>query len=215
MNGQPALSPDDLSVIRDLLRERAIEVGLCAESAGDEEVDSAIEALLEREVIVPSPTGEECRRWYDTHLDEFVAGELVFARHILFAVTPRTPVEALRQKAEQTLHELRQHPERFDQRARELSNCPSSVAGGTLGQLTRGESVPEFERALFGTDATGVLPRLVNTRFGFHIVAVERRIAGHRVPFEAVQAEIAARLSRLAWQRALAQYAQLLLRTAA
>jgi hypothetical protein len=31
--------------------------------------------------------------------------------------------------------------------------------------------------------AVGVLPTLVATRHSFHIVAVERRIAGRRLPF--------------------------------
>lgn len=201
-----------LAAIRDLLRLRAIATGLCTDTATEGEVDTGIETLLDREVTVPAPTQDECRRWYDLHPDEFVAGEIVFARHILFAVTPRTPVDALRRKAEETLIELRQSPEQFEQRARELSNCPSGTLGGSLGQLLRGESVPEFERAVFAGDVTGVLPGLVNTRYGFHIIAVDRRVPGRRVPFDAVQGEISARLTRLSWHRALAQYAQLLLR---
>ena len=131
-------------------------------------------------------------------------------RHILLAVTPRTPVEALRRKAEEMLLELRRHPERFDDCARAWSNCPSGAQGGMLGQLSRGECVAEFERAIFDSDAIGVLPTLVNTRFGFHIVSVDRRIPGRRVPFEAVQGEIAQRMSARSWSVALAQYAQVL-----
>ncbi|HZQ59956.1 MAG TPA: peptidylprolyl isomerase [Casimicrobiaceae bacterium] len=201
-----------LAAIRDLLRHRAVKLGLCDLTAPEADLDAALEALLEREVSVPQPTVGECERWYNTHPEEFVAGEIVLARHILFAVTARTPVDALRRTAEAALLEIGRDPALFEARARELSNCPSGAHGGVLGQLTRGDMVPEFERALFGTRALGVLPTLVNTRFGFHIVAVDRRVAGHRVPFEAVHGEIRARLSRLAWQRALAQYAQLLTR---
>jgi peptidyl-prolyl cis-trans isomerase C len=205
---------DDVAVVRELLRQRAVALGLCTSSGSGDEVAAAIETVLDREVSVPRPTGDECRRWYDAHPDTFVAGELVLARHILFAVTPRTPIEPLRRKAEETLLELRRCPERFDERARELSNCPSGMQGGTLGQLVRGESVPEFERAIFGSAVVGVLPTLVNTRFGFHVVAVDRRVPGHRVPFEAVQGEVAARMSRQAWQRALAQYVRVLMNQA-
>jgi peptidyl-prolyl cis-trans isomerase C len=192
------------------LRRRAIALGLCAADAADDVVAAAIETLLEREVRVPTPTDDEARRWYDAHPDAFVAGEIVLARHILFGVTPRTPVDALRRRAEETLHELRRDPDRFAERAAELSNCPSAAQGGSLGQLVRGDSVPEFERALFADTAIGVLPALVNTRFGFHIVAIDRRIPGHRVPFDAVRGEIAARMSRGAWQRALVQYVEVL-----
>ena len=192
------------------LRRRAIALGLCAADAADDVVAAAIETLLEREVRVPTPTDDEARRWYDAHPDAFVAGEIVLARHILFGVTPRTPVDALRRRAEETLHELRRDPDRFAERAAELSNCPSAAQGGSLGQLVRGDSVPEFERALFADTAIGVLPALVNTRFGFHIVAIDHRIPGHRVPFDAVRGEIAARMSRDAWQRALVQYVEVL-----
>ena len=55
----------------------------------------------------------------------------------------------IRSQAEQTLNELLRQPDRFDAVAREMSNCPSGQHGGNLGQLGRGETVPEFERVLF------------------------------------------------------------------
>ena len=61
-----------------------------------------------------------------------------------------------------------------------------------VGQLGRGDSVPEFARALFGREALGVLPELVDTRYGFHVVLVARRIAGRQLPYEAVAEAIAA-----------------------
>lgn len=200
----------DSDALRALLERRVIERGLCAAGAARHDLDDAIEALIAREVKVPVPGADECRRWYDAHPAAFIAGELAMVRHILFALTAGTPVEALRRKAEATLLELQREPERFGECARALSNCPSGAQGGALGQLSRGECVPEFERAIFGSDVTGVLPTLVNTRFGFHVVAVDRRIAGHRVPFEAVYAEVARRMSEQSWNRALAQYAQML-----
>ena len=201
---------DAASALHETLRGRAVEKGLCAADAAGDDARRAIEALIDQEVRVPSPADEECRRWYEAHPREFTAGELVFARHILFAVTPRTPVEALRRKAEETLLELRTHPELFGDRARELSNCPSAAQDGALGQLTRGECVPEFEAALFGEVGTGVLPTLVRTRHGFHVVRVDRRVPGQRVPYEAVKERIAARLGAEALGRALSQYAQAL-----
>ena len=201
---------DPTSVLHERLRGRAVEKGLCAADAAGDDARRAIETLIDHEVRVPSPADEECRRWYETHPREFTAGELVFARHILFAVTPRTPVEPLRRKAEETLLELRTRPALFGDRARELSNCPSAAQGGALGQLARGECVPEFEAALFGEVGTGVLPTLVRTRYGFHVVMVDRRIPGQRVPYEAVKERVAARLAAESLRRALSQYAQAL-----
>jgi peptidyl-prolyl cis-trans isomerase C len=190
----------------ELLRQRAVAVGLLAEKADEDVANEAIELLLDREVVTPAPTVDECRRWYDAHPQSFTAGELVHARHILFAVVPGTPIDPLRRKAEAALHELVKHPERFAARAAELSNCPSGPQGGSLGQLTRGDCVPEFEREVFQPDVQGVLTRLVNTRYGFHIVAVDGYVPGRRVPFEAVQAQVANTMMQSVWQRALAQY---------
>jgi peptidyl-prolyl cis-trans isomerase C len=202
--------PDRAAAVRELLRQRAVAAGLLDAGAGEDFVNEAIEALLEREVRTPEPDEAECRRWYDAQPEAFRSGDLVFVRHILFAVTPGVPVEALRRKAEETLHALRKDPERFAELAAELSNCPSGQQGGALGQLSRGESVPEFEREVFAGGDTGLLPRLVNTRYGFHVVAVEGRVEGRVLPFEAVRDTIALRLTATVAEHALQQYVQVL-----
>lgn len=194
-----------LAAIRALLLARAAVLGL---DGADEE--SRIEALLDREVAVPEPTEAECRRFYDNHPDLFTAGELVAVRHVLFAVVPGTPVDALARTAEKALAEVRADPERFADVARQFSNCPSGQHGGNLGQLQRGETVPEFEQAVFAAEATGVLPRLVNTRYGFHIVCLDDHVPGHRVPFEAVRDQVAANLAERVRAKALVQYVRIL-----
>jgi peptidyl-prolyl cis-trans isomerase C len=50
----------------------------------------------------------------------------------------------------------------------------------------------------------------VRTRFGFHILAVDRREAGRRSPFDTVRSRIAERLRNRAQRTALAQYVKLL-----
>jgi peptidyl-prolyl cis-trans isomerase C len=190
--------------IRELLRARARELGLAADD------DAALDALIEREVTVPEPTPAECRQYYDANPQKFVDGEIVEASHILFAVMPRAPVEAIRAQAEATLREARAQPERFAALAARLSNCPSAAQGGSLGQLQRGQTVPEFETAVFADTAVGVLPRLVSTRYGFHVVRVARRIEGRRLPFEQVRERIAAFLAGRVRAVALRQYVRIL-----
>jgi peptidyl-prolyl cis-trans isomerase C len=208
VNGVAVDSP--AAAARELLRQQAVASGLVAEGAPANDADAAIERLLEREVAVPEPGEAECRRFYDAHPALFSAGELAAVRHILFQVTPGTPVGALRAKAEGVLSELLQRPERFEALARECSNCPSSRHGGNLGQLERGDSAPEFEAVVFGGTWTGVHAQLVKTRFGFHILAVDRRAPGKRAPFEAVRERVAERLRAATLERALAQYVRLL-----
>lgn len=203
--------PAELAAARELLRQRAVTVGLLETAAEDEAaVDAAIEALLEREVATPVPTEAECRRYYEQNRREFESGDLVNARHILFQVTPQVNVPQMRARAEQTLNELLARPDRFAALAAELSNCPSGQQGGNLGQVGRGDTVPEFEQALFKLGPTGILRELVKTRYGFHVVAIDRRIPGNLLPFEMVRERIAERLAAAVEEKALRQYVSVL-----
>lgn len=201
----------EVAAIRELLRQRAVERGfLSPEVTNGQALDQGVEQLLADEVKVPSPGEPECRRYYEAHPDEFRSGDLILARHILFQVTPSVPLPAIRAKAEQTLGELLKEPVRFDSVAREFSNCPSGQHGGNLGQIARGEMVLEFEEAVFRPGPTGILRQLIKTRFGFHIVAVDKRIRGETLPFEAVKDRIADKLQATVEARALRQYVSFL-----
>jgi len=203
--------PAELAAARELLRQRAVEAGfLDGETADDDEIGQRIEALLAREVVTPSPDDEECRRYYESHQREFQSGDLVHVRHILFQVTPHVNVPQIRARAEQTLNELLAEPARFDALARELSNCPSGQQGGNLGQLSRGDTVPEFEKAVFKFGASGVLRDIIKTRHGFHIVAVDQSIPGKPLPFEIVREQIAERLRTHVEEKAMRQYVSVL-----
>ena len=204
--------------VRELLLQRAGELGLleggaartAVDFASRDDEDRVIALLLEREVATPEPTEDECRRFFAAHPDRFRSGDLVEVRHILFAVTPGTPVAPLRARAEEVLVGLRTDPAPFAERAAALSNCPSGQQGGNLGQFGRGEMVAEFDAAVFDGEATGILPRLVATRFGFHIVDVVHRLPGRRLPFEAVEASVASYLARRVEADALRQYVAVL-----
>jgi peptidyl-prolyl cis-trans isomerase C len=202
---------DELIAAHELLRQRAIAVGLLDESSTEQAaIEQAIEVLLEREVATPNPTEEECRRYYDAHPREFDSGDLVHARHILFQVTASVRIPEIRARAEQTLNELLREPERFAAVAAEMSNCPSGQHGGNLGQIGRGDTVPEFEKAIFRPGPTGLLRELVKTRHGFHIVAIDQRIPGKRLPFDVVRDAIAERLRAMVEEKALRQYISVL-----
>ncbi len=186
-----------------LLRERAGELGL---QAADEQ--GLIEAVLQHDLRVPEPLEQECRRHYDANLDGLRRGDVVQADHILYALTAATPLDALRAHAERRLHELMAGRAEFAELARSESNCPSGRLGGNLGQLGRDQCVPEFWAELLAHGAAGLLPRLVRTRFGLHIVRVQRFEPGSVPPFEAVREDIAGRLRERSLLRALRLYAE-------
>lgn len=192
-------------VLRTVLLQEADRLGV----AGEDD-DARIEALFAREVRVPEADEAACAAYYRSHPEAFTQGEMIEARHILFHVTPTVPLELLRETGEAVLAELGHNPERFGELAAQYSNCPSGQVGGSLGQLSRGQTVPEFEKFAFRLAEGELGSRLLETRFGLHIVHVLRRIEGRLLPFEAVKSQIAETLSAQAWQRALHQYLQIL-----
>jgi len=192
-------------VLRRVLLHEAQRLGV---PGGDE--DERIETLFQRAVQVPQADEQACLRYYLAHAERFRSGDLVEARHILFQITPAAPLMLLRHTAEAVLAELQAQPARFEELAGQYSNCPSGAIGGNLGQLGRGQCVPEFEELLFRLQPGELAGRLLETRFGLHIVQVRRRIEGAVIPFETVRTQIADELQRAAWQRALHQYLHIL-----
>ena len=203
----------------ELLRQAAIGAGLLsaddpAPEAGaiSEAASSAIEALLDSELQLPEPSEEACRRHHAAHLPRYAVGEKAEVRHVLFAVTPGMDVNALRSRAEGCLLDLRCDggSTRFAEVAGSTSNCPSGAEGGALGWLTAADCAPEFAREILGHAEIGVLPRLVATRFGLHVVEVLARQPGAQPPFETVHAAVAQGLRQQTFATALRQYLQLL-----
>jgi len=229
INGVPlhtqdaALPPDELRqrACTELLRQAAQRAGLLttddapsADGVISEAAASAIESLLDQILNTPEPSEEACQRHYAAHEAGYRTGERVLARHILFAVTPGVDVVQLRKRAETTLLDVRCHDggisDRFVDAARASSNCPSGAEGGDLGWLSATDCAPEFARELFGRTEVGVLPRLVHSRFGLHMVEVRAREPGVPQSFDTVRGAVAMSLRQLAYVTALRQYLRLL-----
>lgn len=201
-------------VVRELLLGQAQILGIKAEPAKDgkgrreTDEDAMIRALLEQEVKTPEADSAACQRYYDSNPARFTSGTVFEARHIL--VMAPTEDKAAREKAKataQTLIEgLTQDPSRFASLAQEFSACPSKEHGGNLGQLTNGSTVPEFETVLRELEQGQLCPVPVPTRFGYHVIRLDRVIVGSRLPFEIVRDRIAAYLEASSWSRAVSQY---------
>ncbi len=194
-------------VIRALLLDRAGRIGI---DASDEA--AAIGAAIEREVDIPAPEEAECRRYYDNNPSRFRSPDLVEAAHILLPARPddedgRARAEA---RAGELIALLSASPERFGEIARAQSACDSRRNEGRLGQLSRGDTAPEMETFLFNLEDGQLSPVPVKTRYGVHVVRVDKRVEGRALPYEAVAAKIADYLKEASWRRAFRQYVQLL-----
>lgn len=201
-------------VVRELLLQEARRLEIEAEPWTDAEgrretaEEAAVRALVDREVRTPSADEAACRRYYQQNRQAFRSPEIYEAAHILFAASKadaETYAQA-RAAAEAALAVLREHPERFADLAQAQSACPSASQGGNLGPITEGQTTPEFEQALFELAPGSIGLEPVATRYGFHIIRLDRKHKGRGLPFELVADRIAEYLQESVQRRALAQY---------
>jgi peptidyl-prolyl cis-trans isomerase C len=159
-------------------------------------------------VRVPVPDEESCRRFYEQNRRRFRGSAICDAAYILIAadagnIEARRTAEA---KANALLAKLRLDPLCFNELGRLYSDCPSGADGGHLGRITRGQTTPEFERALVAVAPGTLCPAPVATHQGFHIIRLDRRIDGSDLPYEAVAGRVAELLAERARGRVIARY---------
>jgi len=201
-------------VIRELLLQRAKHLGLSPEplcdEAGRRETDdeALVRAVVEREAAVPEPDDATCRRYYEQNSSRFRSPDIYEAAHILFAalVDDQVGYRKARADADAVLAKLKEDPVTFAALAKAHSRCPSAEHGGNLGQITKGQTTPEFERALESLSPGELSAEPVATRYGFHIIRLERKHDGRVLPYEAVSRCIAEYLRESVRWRATAQY---------
>lgn len=205
-------------VVRKLLLDEARRQGIEAGNLCDREGrvlnqdDALIEVLLEQEISVPQATEKESRRYYDLHRENFCSDTLIEAEHILFSASPDDTLNyniAL-SDARALILSLKKEPGRFAELARTHSACPSKEQAGRLGQISRGQTVPEFEDVLFTLGEGELANEPVRSRYGVHVIRAGRRAEAEELPFEQVDASIRAYLEEAAYRRGLAQYLAIL-----
>jgi peptidyl-prolyl cis-trans isomerase C len=201
-------------VVRELLLQEARRLDVSGEPLADAEGrretedEAALRALIAREVRTPTPDAESCRRCYEQNLRCFRSLDIFEAAHILFSAAKADTERYARARAEAmaTSEILRERPDRFEELARAHSACPSAAQGGNLGQISPGQVTPEFERALAQLMPGAITPAPIETRYGFHIIRLDRRIGGRLQPFDMVAGRIAEFLRESVERRAIAQY---------
>ncbi|NUT89617.1 peptidylprolyl isomerase [Pseudomonas corrugata] len=200
-------------VIRELLQQRIAELGLSLQvGAGENEEEAATRLLLEREVQVPQCDEATCLRYYESNRARFHSAPLLAVRHILLECAPDDAEgrSLAHVQAELLLERLDQAPGSFADLAHKYSACPSKEQGGSLGQISKGQTVPELERQLFALPA-GLCGKPLESRYGWHVISIDQRIDGQPLPYEAVATAIRTQLQQGVWQKALVQYLQTLI----
>lgn len=141
---------------------------------------AAIDASL-KDVTV---SDEEAKKFYDEHPDQFTQPERVHVRHVLISddVTSADAIAKIQADLEAGVS--------FDEVAKSRSLCPSAAQGGDLGEVSKGQMVPEFEAAAFALKNPGDLSEPVKTQFGWHIIRLEGRTPSSVEPFDTVKPQL-------------------------
>lgn len=121
----------------------------------------------------------EEKKFYEENPDLFAAKAQVSAKHIL--VDAEDSAKNIAKEIEEGLA--------FEEAAKKYSTCPSKEQGGDLGYFSKGQMVPEFEKAAFEGEIGKVIGP-VQTQFGYHLIRVEDKKESSVVPFEQVKNQI-------------------------
>ncbi len=128
-----------------------------------------------KNAILPSikVSEKDIKEEFEKNRAQYDLPESVHARHILLKLDSSSEdEEAIKKKIKGLRKKLTDENAKFDAVAKELSQCPSAESGGDLGVFTRGQMVPEFEKAAFSLKA-GEVSEPIKTQFGYHLIKVE------------------------------------------
>ncbi|MGB9435182.1 MAG: peptidylprolyl isomerase [Candidatus Acidiferrum sp.] len=139
-----------------------------------------------------SVTDDELKAIYQQNIQQYEVPDRVHAEHILLTTVGKTDAEVaeIKKQAEDILAQARKKGSNFEDLAKKYSEDPGSKAkGGDLGWLVHGQTVPEFDKAVFSTPK-GEISDLVRTQYGFHIIKVLEKENAHTKPFDEVKDSI-------------------------
>lgn len=199
--------------VRELLLQEARRRGVAADPDDDggvreSEEEALVRALLEQALAPAEPDEAECRRLYESQRERFRTPDLFEAAHIL--IEPESDDAAGWTAAEARARALRadigDSRAAFVEAARAHSTCPSAQQDGSLGQVRRGELAPPVQAALEDTPPGTNRAEPVRSRFGWHLIRLERRIEGRDLPYEVVRDRLRDTLEARAWAVAAGQY---------
>ncbi|MEE8310660.1 MAG: peptidylprolyl isomerase [Candidatus Binatia bacterium] len=147
-------------------------------------------ALINREIRTRvNVTPEEVERYWKEH-DEFDLPARVALSDIFIPIdrgASPTEYQAARRVAEEAYAMAKR--DGFEAAAKAYSRGPTAAEGGRLGEFASGSMAPEFEAAVKGLKK-GQISDPFTVGNAYHIVRLDERLTGGRVPLEQIQEQI-------------------------
>ena len=145
-------------------------------------------------------TDKELRERYDREKEHYRLPERARLREIvILRPSNAASVDAARQHAEQLAAQARANAD-FSLLATTASESGTKSKGGDLGEVTRGELLPDLDKAVFNANSGAVIGP-IETKSGWHILKVEQRLPSEVPAFESIKDKIRKDAGEDAWQR--------------
>lgn len=143
---------------------------------------------------------EDVKKYYEDNKSKFESGAVVNASHIL------VDTEEL---ATELYEKIVSGAITFEDAARENSSCPSKNNGGSLGEFTQGQMVPEFDQAVFSMEVGEITKTPVKTQFGYHLIKLnskeDSRVADYSEVKDAIREHLATENQKAAYESKINQ----------
>jgi parvulin-like peptidyl-prolyl isomerase len=182
--------------------EKRYQAELKKQCVGDAQVRDDVRASLLSEGIKKKLTAgasvspSEVRSYYDAHRQVYTTPQTRVVSHIL------VKNKAL---ADRLYAQLKAGAS-FAALAKKYSTDPGSKANGGQLTITRGQTVPEFDRTAFAL-RTGALSKPVHTQYGWHIIHADKTAKPRQsTPFAQVKASIGQQLLQQKQSEALQKW---------
>ena len=208
--------------VRTLLLQEARKRGVKAQvqevgpGRFETEEEALVRGLLDQAVVVSAPSAASVRAEWEKDPLRFRSPPLWEVSHILIACDPRD--DSARKEAHARAVDLTGkalgNPKAFAKLAAQVSECGSKSSGGALGQLSPGDSVPEFEAALRELTEGAITAEPILTRYGWHIIKMDAVATGAVLPFDSVKQKISDAMEKASWARAAKDFVQTLVASA-
>lgn len=213
----------------DILKQNGIKYS-------DFEDDLKQELMMKKLVNIIHPvkiSESDAKSFYNKNLDKFKTPDQVRASHILVMANPVEIKEGLTKKnktlteaeinqqvqvemamrykkAQEIANEIKSTPDRFEAKAREVSDDKASAEkGGDIGFFSKNDMVKEFSDAAFKL-RPNTISEVIQTPYGFHIIKVTDRKAAGQQPYEKIKSQLIQYLTAQAQVKALEQFLTML-----
>ena len=146
-------------------------------------------------------TDKELRERYDREKERYRLPERAHLREIVILRPENaSQVAAARQRVESIAAQARITGADFAALAASTSESGTRNKGGDLGEVARGELIPDLDKEVFNS-TSGTVIGPIESKAGWHILKVETRLPSEIPAFESIKDKLRKDASDDAWQR--------------